>query len=79
MKVLGRALLVGEITRGGANPGGEPPGEDFKIFIPGAEALNKIEKTNWEGIGVIPDHMVPAQDAFDEALKLLKSESQESQ
>lgn len=78
MKVLGRATLVGEITRGGANPGGEPPG-DFKIFIPGAEALNRIDEKNWEGVGVIPDHLVPAQDAFDEALNLLKSGNQERQ
>lgn len=71
MKVLGRAVLIGEPSGGGANPGSmHSLGNDFEMFIPSGRAVNPIEGGNWEGVGVIPDHMVPAADALNQALHL---------
>jgi C-terminal processing protease CtpA/Prc len=72
MKVLGRATIVGEPSGGGANPGGPHPiGKDFTIFIPEGRAVNPIQQGNWEGVGIIPDHVVPAKEAMGQALLLI--------
>lgn len=60
-----RAVLVGETTGGGANPGGGVTlGEGFIAFVPTGKAVNPITKTNWEHVGVKPDVAVPAADAL---------------
>jgi retinol-binding protein 3 len=56
MKTLRRATLVGVTTGGGANPGGFVPLDPhFAIFVPLGRAVNPYTKTNWEGVGVVPD------------------------
>lgn len=61
-----RAMLIGEVTRGGANPSkGVPLPGGFNIFVPFGRAVNPITKTNWEGVGVKPDIQVPAAQALD--------------
>ncbi|MBN8679543.1 MAG: hypothetical protein J0M29_15040 [Chitinophagales bacterium] len=68
-----RATLVGETTGGGANPGGMVPVNDqLAIFIPGGRAINPVTKTNWEGVGVIPEVKVSSEEALDKALVLAK-------
>lgn len=65
-----RARLVGEVTGGGANPGGVSPlPAGFAIFIPGGRAVNPITKTNWEGTGVTPDLAVDEALAFQAAMR----------
>jgi hypothetical protein len=65
-----RARLIGEVTGGGANPGGiRPLPSAFAIFIPGGRAVNPITKTNWEGTGVTPDHAVDETLAFQAAMR----------
>lgn len=60
-----RAVLVGETTGGGANPGGGVTlGEGFIAFVPTGRAINPVTKTNWEHVGVKPDLAVPAADAL---------------
>lgn len=72
MKVLGRATIVGEPSGGGANPGElKKIGKDFTIFIPEGRAINPVQGGNWEGVGIIPDEVVPARDALDQALNLI--------
>jgi hypothetical protein len=72
-----RGVIIGEVTGGGANPGGTfPAGNGFIIFIPTGRAINPITKTNWEGVGVKPDIETPADDALDKALKLAKEEAE---
>lgn len=67
LKNLKRATIVGEVTGGGANPGGPASiDEHFGVWIPAGRAINPITQTNWEGTGVTPDIEVPA----DEALKV---------
>jgi C-terminal processing protease CtpA/Prc len=68
LKVRGRALLVGERTRGGAHPTGYYPlTEHITVTVPYARSINPVTGGDWEGAGVAPDLAVPAQDAFDAA------------
>ena len=67
-----RAVIVGETTRGGANPGGgEILDDHFGAFVPSGRAINPVTRTNWEGVGVKPDVAVPADQALDAALRAL--------
>jgi len=71
MKALNRATLIGEVTMGGANPGRSHQLNDFfEIFIPDGQSINPINGSNWEGIGVIPDLIVSADEALDLSLSL---------
>jgi hypothetical protein len=68
----GRAIVVGETTRGGANPGGgEILDDHFGLFVPSGRAINPVTGTNWEGVGVEPDVAAPADAALDAALREL--------
>lgn len=76
MKSLKRGTIVGEVTGGGAHPVKMFPINDFMcIYVPHGKAINPITKTNWEGVGVIPDIEVSAdialQTATVEAMKKL--------
>ena len=65
---LKRATLVGEVTGGGANPGGfERVGEHFALFVPTGRAISPVTKTNWEGVGVKPEIAVAAAQALEAA------------
>jgi hypothetical protein len=65
MKSLHRALLIGTTTGGGANPGGFVRLSDhFSIFVPLGYARNPYTKTNWEGVGVVPDVQTDAPGAL---------------
>lgn len=73
MKVLGRATIVGEPSGGGAHPGDIfQISEDLSVFIPTGRAVNPIQEGNWEGEGIIPDHVVLAGNAIDEVVSLIK-------
>lgn len=68
-----RATLVGEVTGGGANPGGMVPVyKNMGIFIPNGRAINPVTGTNWEGVGVKPEIEVPADQSLDKALELAR-------
>ena len=69
-----RATIVGETSGGGAHPGGsQQVGEGFSVFVPAGRAINPITKTNWEGVGVIPEVRVPADSALSAALSLARA------
>jgi C-terminal processing protease CtpA/Prc len=71
LQQLKRATLVGETTRGGANPGRmRELSPYFAAFIPNGRAINPISKTNWEGTGVTPDIKVPISEALVAAHRL---------
>lgn len=64
--------LVGETTGGGANPGGVTSiGPQFGLFVPNGRPINPVTKTNWEGVGVVPDVATPVEDALKVALEKL--------
>jgi C-terminal processing protease CtpA/Prc len=65
LKHLKRATIIGEVTGGGAHPGGGfPIDAHFGVGIPTGRAVNPITGTNWEGTGVTPDIAVPQEEAL---------------
>jgi hypothetical protein len=65
-----RGTVIGEVTGGGANPGGMfALAHSFNVGLPLGRAENPVTKTNWEGRGVQPDIQVPAQNALAAALE----------
>lgn len=62
---LKRAIIVGEVTGGGANPRDTYQiHPHFALHLPTMRAINPITKTNWEGIGVQPDIEAPQEEAL---------------
>lgn len=70
LKAQGRAVLIGETTRGGAHPTQAfPITPTFEITVPIARSINPVTGGNWEGTGVQPDMPAPAAEAFDIAYR----------
>lgn len=70
LQTHGRAVVVGTTTRGGAHPTARHPvAEHVLVTVPAARSISSVTGTNWEGVGVVPDIRVPADQALDEALK----------
>ncbi|WP_035985844.1 S41 family peptidase [Leptolyngbya sp. KIOST-1] len=68
LQALKRAAVVGETTRGGANPGrGFRLHDHFWVFMPTGQAINPTTGRNWDGTGVIPNVKVPMETALDTA------------
>jgi hypothetical protein len=74
LQALRRATIVGEKTRGGANPSGRFRISDhYAVIVPTAQAVNPYTKSNWEGTGVVPDLTIPSGDALRTAqIRLLE-------
>ena len=71
LKAFRRGVVVGEVTGGGANPGGfHPLGHGFAAFVPVGFAINPVTHTNWEGVGVQPDIPTSADQALVRAHRL---------
>jgi retinol-binding protein 3 len=75
MRVLEKAITVGEPSGGGANSGKEwYQIGGFDVYIPEGEAIHPQQKErgerNWEGVGIIPDHQVSAEDALKTAISI---------
>lgn len=67
----GRATIVGRTTGGGAHPVDRRQlGGGFSVMLPVARAENPVTKTNWEGVGVVPDVDVAEDVALDRAWAL---------
>ncbi|WP_082575511.1 S41 family peptidase [Lysobacter sp. Root667] len=63
-----RATLIGETTGGGAHAGSpQRLTAHFMMFVPSGRPINPITHTDWEGVGVVPDIKVPAEQALDVA------------
>ena len=74
LQQLNRATIVGETSKGGANPWRwfTIPGYDYRIGIPTRKAINPITHSNWEGVGVAPDIQVSEDDALETAISHLR-------
>jgi hypothetical protein len=78
LKMLRRATLVGERTRGAAHAGVFYRIDDhFGMGIPEVKAVNPFSKTDWEGVGVEPDVKVKAADALETAERLAEGRLRE--
>jgi C-terminal processing protease CtpA/Prc len=76
LKMLKRATLVGETTRGGAHAVAfHRIDEHFGMGIPEEKPINPFGKNDWEGVGVEPDVQVQAADALETAKMLALSKS----
>ncbi len=65
-----RAVVIGEQTRGGAHPSRRHVIDgSFVLLLPVAETINPITKSNWEGVGVMPDIRCSKRDALKIAKK----------
>jgi len=71
LQQLGRAVIIGETTRGGGHAR-----EGFRVHphleatISVAAAVSPVSGTSWEGTGVTPDIPTPAAQARDRAHRL---------
>jgi tetratricopeptide (TPR) repeat protein len=78
MKVRKRATLIGDSTRGGANDTQHFKLDDqFEMYLSVGMGINPVTKTNWEGVGVIPDVLVPVSSALDTAIVLARAAAEE--
>jgi C-terminal processing protease CtpA/Prc len=68
LQVLGRAIVIGEVTRGGAQPSAVVSlSEQVELRLPVARTVNPVTGGNWEGAGVQPDIPATAADALEVA------------
>lgn len=77
VKVLSRGVIVGEPSTGAANPCTQiliGDGDKFALRLPDRRAYNPLQEGNWEGVGIIPDEMVPAEEALQEAVLLARQQ-----
>ncbi len=71
LQALKRATIVGETTRGGANPGGlNEIGPDLFAVVPTGRAVNPVTGSNWGGVGVRPDVQARLENAQQTAVTL---------
>lgn len=62
LQVLERAVIVGEHTAGGANPGrGYRLDDHFWMFVPTGRSINPKTQDNWDKTGIIPNVKVPSE------------------
>ncbi|MDH6576921.1 S41 family peptidase [Kitasatospora sp. MAP5-34] len=74
LQQLGRAVVVGERTGGGAHPRESwTLHSHLEAHIPVGRAVNPVSGTNWEGTGVQPDVPCAAADALDHAHALART------
>jgi C-terminal processing protease CtpA/Prc len=68
MQSVKRSTTIGEVSGGGAHPGEVSRlHAHFSAFIPFGRSINSITKSNWEGVGVIPEIKVSADKALKTA------------
>lgn len=73
LQALGRAVVVGEVTGGGAHPYEfRRVHPHFALDLPESRSINPITGGNWQGVGVRPDVEVPAEQALERALALAR-------
>jgi hypothetical protein len=71
LKHFAGATVVGEKTRGGANPGGlQQIDEHFAVSVPTAQVVHAATGTNWDADGIAPDVAVVAAEAKRTAHRL---------
>lgn len=74
LQALGRAVVVGERSGGGAHPFEyRRLHPHFVLCLAESRSINPITNGNWQGVGVVPDIAVPAAQALDAALEQIRS------
>lgn len=71
LQAMGRAVVVGEQTGGGAHPTAQHAVADrFLLTLPEGRSINPITQRDWEGVGVTPDVRTAPEQALEVALEL---------
>ena len=71
LRKLGRATVIGERTAGGAHPvDRKPVGSDFFVQVPIGQIHDPVDRGDFEGQGVTPDHAVASAEALTVAHRL---------
>lgn len=74
LQALRRAVIVGEVTGGGAHPFAyRRIAPHFAVDLPESRSINPVTGGNWQDSGVQPDVEVPAAEALSEALRLIRA------
>jgi hypothetical protein len=72
LQQLKRVKIIGETTRGGANPTDLVRADvSFSVSVPVSRVINAVTGTNWEQVGVKPDVAVKSNMALYTARELL--------
>jgi hypothetical protein len=75
LKNLKRATIVGETTKGGAHPSRmRRINEHYEMMVPGSTVRDHVTGKDWEGVGVLPDLSVPAEEALTMAQIIILKE-----
>lgn len=79
LKNLKRATVVGEKTAGGSHPVGPfKAGDHFIVYVPDGRSISPVTGTDWEGVGVLPDVAVNADNALETAERLAAEKIQQT-
>ena len=74
LQALKRATIVGEASGGGAHPFEyRRVHAHFAVDLPEGKSINPITGGNWQGVGVKPDVVVPADQALAKAIELART------
>lgn len=69
---LDRAIVVGQVTAGASHAVERVPiDEDFMLQLPVGWVRDPVDDSDFEGVGVAPDHIVPSNLALHVAHKLI--------
>lgn len=80
LQQLKRVQIAGQPSGGGAHPGGmHRIGTHFSLFVPSGRSVNPKTETNWEGVGVQPDLLLPPTDDALRVVQLRLLEAQKTQ
>ncbi|MEM9529081.1 MAG: S41 family peptidase [Bacteroidota bacterium] len=70
MQAYKRATVIGDTTKGGANPGDLIPLDDsLQVFISDVSVTHPLTGGSWEGVGIIPDVKTSKEEALEVALQ----------
>jgi C-terminal processing protease CtpA/Prc len=77
LKMLKRAVIVGEVTAGGAHADVWHQIDDhLGVLIPESRAVNPYGQADWEAVGIKPDIEVAGAEALKTALRQAQSQMQ---
>lgn len=80
LKALNRVTIIGEKTRGGAQPGEvHKISRELSVFVPNGRAINPTTGSNWEGAGISPDIETKAADALNIAYEMFAKNTKKHQ
>lgn len=71
LQSIKRATVIGETTGGGAHPVDFIRfTKEYALIVSYAESVNPVTKTNWEGVGVIPNVKIAKEKALNKGKRL---------